>query len=297
MPQTFTGLQERPFELQVWIVITAIGALRTLKAVLQDLANAGSIASLAVDSFILVVFVTVCLSIYRGKIRHVPMAVAIILMVLLTVSFIRLGGVRGTSEYNIMALSILFVLAYRQRSLIWILALYFIFILAASVDLRMQGWMTQYLFKKISTGLDPYFTTLLTLLAFFMYFKYALVRESNRLLELRAKHGQQIGTIRTQHRELEGQQQLLHGINARLKDEINRRTREIVNQNKAIQDFIWLSTESLRMPLQRITTLADDLPEDNFLESQLKEQVAELRLVIHSLREELKQHERSGETQ
>lgn len=297
MPKALTGLQEKPFELQVWIVIIAIGALRTLKSVAQDLVHGVGAAGLAIDSLILITFVAVCLLIYHEKIRQVPLAVALVLLALLTVSFIRLGGVRGTSEYNLMALSILFVMAYDRRSLVMILALYFLAILTASIDLRVEGWMTRHFFNKTSTSLDVYFTTLLTLLAIFLYFKYALARESSRILQLRGTLDGQINTIRRQHRELEGQQRLLHDINARLKDEISRHNREIVTRNKAIQDFIWLSTESLHMPLQRITSIASDLPEDDFLERQLKEQVAGLRLVIHSLREELKQHEKNDETQ
>lgn len=295
MPQALTGLQEKPFELQVWIFITAIGALRAFKAVAQDLAYPGA-ASLTVDSFIFVAFVTVCILIYRERIRHVPVLIAVILLVLLTVSFIRLGGVRGTSEYNLMALSILFVLAYKQRLLTIILAAYFLFILVASIDLRTEGWLSQHLFKKNSTSLDPYFTSLLTLLVFFLFFKNALARESARIVESRTRLGEQVRTIRRQNRELEAQQKLLRDINARLTEEINRHTREIDSQNKAIQDFIWLSTESLHLPLQRIASIVRDLPEDNFIESQLKGQVAELRLVLHSLREELQQHEKGGKS-
>lgn len=297
MPQALTALQEKPFESQVWIVITAIGALRTLKSVIQGLVQGGSILSLAIDALILLIFVAACFLIYHEKIRQVPLVVALLLLVLLTASFVRLGGVGGTSEYNLMALSILFVMAYEGRSLVLILALYFLAILTASIDLHMQGWMTRQFFHKTSTSLDVYFTITLTLLAIFLYFKNALVSESSRILQLRGKLDRRIGTIRNQHRELEGQQHLLHGINSRLKDEITRHSEEIVTKNKAIQDFIWLSTESLHIPLQRITFIARDLPDDDFLESELKKQVAELRLVIHSLREELKQHERDEETQ
>lgn len=297
MPQALTALQEKPFESQVWIVITAIGALRTLKSVIQGLVQGGSILSLAIDALILLIFVAACFLIYHEKIRQVPLVVALLLLVLLTASFVRLGGIGGTSEYNLMALSILFVMAYEGRSLVLILALYFLAILTASIDLHMQGWMTRQFFHKTSTSLDVYFTITLTLLAIFLYFKNALVSESSRILQLRGKLDRRIGTIRNQHRELEGQQRLLHGINSRLKDEITRHSEEIVTKNKAIQDFIWLSTESLHIPLQRITFIARDLPDDDFLESELKKQVAELRLVIHSLREELKQHEGNEETQ
>src|SRR5690606_30984247 len=238
----------------------------------QELLHAASAMTLARDALILVTFATACLLIYHDKIRQVPLVVALLLLVLLTASFVRLGGVGGTSEYNLMALSILFVMAYEGRSLVLILALYFLAILTASIDLHMQGWMTRQFFHKTSTSLDVYFTITLTLLAIFLYFKNALVSESSRILQLRGKLDRRIGTIRNQHRELEGQQRLLHGINSRLKDEITRHSEEIVTKNKAIQDFIWLSTESLHIPLQRITFIARDLPDDDFLESERSEE-------------------------
>jgi glucan phosphoethanolaminetransferase (alkaline phosphatase superfamily) len=291
MPKLLTNIQRKPFEIQVWIVITAIAGLRTLKAVVQDLTGTSNATGLAVDVFILLTFVALFLLIYKEKIRHIPIVVGLILIILLTVSYVQFGGVGGTTEYNIMALGVLLVLAYKKKKLIWILIAYFIIILAATLDLHFNGWLTRNFFKGYSTSLDAYFTTLLALLILILYFKNALVSESKRIIELRTKLGRQIRTIRSQHKELEKQQQLLHEVNNRLEEEIKRHDLHIVNQDKAIQDYIWLSTESLHIPLQRIASSVHGLRENNFLESQLKGQVAELRLVIQSLKEELKQHE------
>lgn len=291
MPKLLTNIQRKPFEIQVWIVITVIAGLRTLKAVVQDLTGTSTATGLAVDVFILLTFVALFLLIYKEKIRHIPMIVGLILIILLTVSYVQFGGVGGTTEYNIMALGVLLVLAYKKKKLIWILISYFIIILTATLDLHFNGWLTRNFFKSYATSLDAYFTTLLTLLVLILYFKNALVSENKRIMELRQKLGRQIRTIRSQHKELEEQQQLLHEVNNRLEEEIKRHNHHIVNQDKAIQDYIWLSTESLHIPLQRIASSVHGLRENNFLENQLKGQVAELRLVIQSLKEELKQHE------
>lgn len=297
MSPFLTSIHRKPFEIQVWIVITVIAGLRTLKAVIQDLTGTLNLAGLAVDVFILLTFITLLLLIYKEKIRHVPMIVGFMLIILLTVSYVHFGGVGGTTEYNIMALGVLLVLAYKKKKLMWILILYFTFILAATLDLHFNGWLTRTFFKSYSTSLDAYFTTILALLMLILYFKNALVSESKRITELRAKLGHQIRTIRSQHKELEEQQQLLHEANNRLEEEIRRHNNHIVNQDRAIKDYIWLSTESLHSPLQRITSSVHGLRGNNFLENQLKDQVAELRLVIHSLKEELKQHESNHKKQ
>jgi hypothetical protein len=295
MPQLLTSIQRKPFEIQVWIVIAVIGGLRTLKAVVQDLVGTPNAAGLGVDVFILLTFIALLLLIYKEKIRYVPTIVGLILIILLTISFVHFGGVGGSTEYNIMALGVVLVLAYNKKKLVWILISYFGFMLAATLDLHFHGWLTRNFFKHYSTSLDAYFTTVVVLVVLILYFKNALVSESNRIIELRTKLSRHIKTIRSQHKELEEQQQLLHAVNTRLSEEIGRHNLHIVNQDKAIKDYIWLSTESLHRPLQRITSSVNGLRENNFLENQLKEQVAELRLVIHSLKEELKQHERNHE--
>jgi len=292
MPSLLNRLQQKSFEMQVWIVITAIASLRTLKAVVQDLTGTPDPAGLAVDVFILLTFIGLSVLIYLEKIRQVPVIVGLVLIILLTISYVQFGGVGGTTEYNIMALGVLLVLAYKKKKLTGILIVYFALVLTANLDLRFNGWLTQNFFKRYATSLDAYFTTILALLVLILYFKNALVNESKRIMELRTELGRQIRTIRRQHEELE-EQHLLHEVNDRLEEEIRKHNHHIINQDKAIEDYIWLSTESLHIPLQRITSSAHGLRENSFLENQLKNQVAELRLVIHSLQQELKQHESS----
>ena len=295
VPSFFKDLQTQPFELQVWFVITAIAGLRTLKSVVQDIVNKVHTTGLVIDVLIFLVFCGLCLLIYFRKIPRIPLIVGVILLILLIFSYIQFGGVLGTTEYNIMALGVLFALAYNRKQLVWMMFPYVVFILVANLDLRFGGWLTKSFFKRFSTSLDNYFTTLLALLAIIIYFKNALVRESNRIMVLREKLGEQIKTIRTQNKELTERQGLLHKVNARLVEEIKNHSDQIVRQNKAMKDYMWLSTESLQMPLKRISSYVTDLPENSILETKLKEQVSELNLVVQNLKNDLTQHENNGE--
>ena len=283
-------LQAKPFELQVWFVVMAIAGLRTLKSVVQGVIGSKiNTTGLIIDLSILLIFCGLALLIYSRKIPRVPLIVGVILLILLIFSYVQFGGVTGTTEYNLMGLGVLFALAYNRKELTVIMSLYFVLILIANLDLRFDGWLTRSFYKGLSTSLDNYLTTLLTLLLIIIYFKRALTRESNRITELRKKLSEQMKTIVRQKRELEVKKQFLHKVNARLEEEIRNHSDQIVRQNSAMKDYIWLSTESLQMPLKRISTRVSDLRENSILETILKEQVDELNVVVKNLTHELTQ--------
>lgn len=295
MPKFLQTLQSKNFELQVWFVTTAVAGLRTLKAVIQDLISFSNPGGLLIDILILATFSAVCILIFIGKISKVPLFVGLILLVQVLFSYVQLGGLQGSTEYNLMGLGFLFVLVYKGRELVWLLIVYFILIAMVNLDAYLNGWLTSSLFNHTSTKLDNYFTTILTMLVLVVYFKNALIKESRRITELRTQLGRQLAKIRSQHRELEVQQRELHDANARLEQELGRHTRDILRQNKAIEDYIQLSTDSMHKPLNSITSEISALSDNSFLEKQLKIEVAELHTVINTITDELKHRKmRSG---
>jgi len=288
----FRDLQNKPFELQVWFVVMTIAGLRTLKSVVQDVTGSKiNTTGLIIDLSILLIFCVLAVLIYYKKIPRVPLIVGVILLTLLIFSYVQFGGVLGTTEYNLMGLGVLFALAYNRKELAFIMVLYLVMIVVANLDLRFNGWLTRSFFRGNSTSLDNYLTTLLTVLLIIIYFKKALIMESKRIIELRTKLSEQRKTIVRQKRDLEEKKQFLHKVNARLEEEIRNHSDQIVRQNNAMKDYIWLSTESLQMPLKRISASVTDLAENSILETILKEQVGELNVVVENLKRELTQHQ------
>lgn len=271
-----------------------IGGVRTLKAVIQDVISISDTAILAIDISILTIFIIFGVLIYLEKIRRFPLVVGVLLVVLLIFSYVQFGGVRGASEYNLMALGVLLALAYRERELVWVLGFYLGLILIANFDLYFNGWLTRNFFKEFSVSHDNYITTWVTVLLMVLYFKNTLAIESNRMLESRLLLNDQASLIQRQHDELTDQQQQLSEVNKGLEGEIRKHTDHIVKQNKVIEDYIWLATESLDAPLKNICKQLDGLRENNFLEVQLKDQVAQLRMVIYNLKNELHQNGTDG---
>ena len=73
-----------------------------------------------------------------------------------------------------------------------------------------------------------------------------------------------------QKRQLEEKKQFLHTVNARLEEEIRNHSDQISRQNRAMKDYIWLSTESHQIPLRRMSESVTDLSENGILEKKTK---------------------------
>jgi hypothetical protein len=286
-----TELQDKPFELQVWFLMTFIASLRTLKAVIQNVLNSTSVAGYAIDSLIFLTLAGLCYAIYAGKIQRVPIIAGIVLLTLVTLSYIRLGGVQGSTEYNLMGLGVILALGYRNRNVVIMIAIFFAVTLLVNLDLSMEGKISQVLLKTISTSLDSYFTTLVTLLIMILYFKSLLLSETDRIRQLRGKLSAHLKTIKNQRGELEDQQQLLREANNILEVDIRKHTSHIMVQNRIIEDYVFLSTQSIRIPLQRIKASMSVLRDENVLEYKLKHEISALEAVIFNLEKDIKVHE------
>lgn len=133
-------LEQKPFELSTWAILTAIGCLRILKDILQDVfLSQDASTNLLIDVPLLLVFLLLLLLIIRGRFKSVPLWVGIVLLLLTTWSYIRLGGVEGSSEYNFMALPVMFSLCYRGRDLAIVVFALFLFIVIANTDQMQQS--------------------------------------------------------------------------------------------------------------------------------------------------------------
>ncbi|HEY8512799.1 MAG TPA: hypothetical protein VIL31_12655 [Cyclobacteriaceae bacterium] len=284
------SLRLKDFELQIWCVTMVIAAARTLKAVIQDLTGPIYVPILIIDLLILCTFCVLGALIYFNKINRMPLAAGPVLLGLLTFSYVQFDGIFGTTEYNLMGLGVLFVLVYDHQTLRWLMVLYLLAILGANYYVRTDGSLGVAPEGAASVSLDNFFTTLIAILILILYFKDALVRESGRILQLRKELGKKVDIITLQHQELERRKRQLHEANANLQAQIHEHTQQIVRQNKAIEDYMRLSSESLGEPLRSIMAETGSLRDDSFLERQLKQEVSELHVIVRNLREDIKRH-------
>lgn len=272
----------RSVELQIWLVIAFIAGLRTSKEIIQDLFS-GVTQMLIPHVIILVLAVAIVLLIWRNRITRVSWWAGVVLLLLLLLAYVRFGGVEGSSENNLMCLAVLFTLGYSGREQFFLFGAFFIFLILLSLDFYLDGPISVSAFVIYTTGLNNYFSTLVTLVLLIGYFKYLLLRDTSELRAMRYELKTLNRDVKTINNELKSQQALFQSLNSELSTEIEKNVHQIVIRNQAIEDYIVLSGKSLQRPLVELTLHARELQGEDFLESRLRIQINELDSVIQRL--------------
>ena len=280
-------LNELNFEQQIWLIVVLFTSLRTLKAVIQDLINDASSVTLTVDISILILLTLVLTLILSRKIRNVPSIVGIILTALVMFSYVQFGGIKGATEYNVMGLAVILTLGYAGRKLLIVLGTYTLLSVYCSVDIYTTGPLYQLLFKKYSVYPDNFITTLISLVIIVLYFKTLLVSENRRIWTVREKLNAQNKVIRQKNSELETQQELMEQSINELDREINKHTNHLVSQDKALEEYMTLSSLRMHPPIMRIKEQNQELRESGVLVNLLKTEIKNLDKVITELNEKL----------
>ena len=278
-----TRFIEKPFELQVWLIITILAGLRTLKAVVQDILSESHNITLLVDVSILTLIFLVFYLIISDRVRTVSVFIGILLTLLIMISYVQFGGIRGASEYNLLGMAVILSMGYSGKRLFTALIIFLLLTVYSTIDLYFSGPLANLFFKSNTTSLDNYFSTTITLVILMLYFKNLLVSESRRIREAREQLSQQNKLIRKKNEELEKQQPILQLAIEELDIEIGKHTRQIVSQDKALEEYIILSTQLIRTPFESIKKNQDELDGSENLLGLLKNQIEELDKVILDL--------------
>ena len=278
------SLEQKPFELSAWAILTGLGCIRMLKDILHDLFVSGeSLTNLYIDVPLLVAFLLLLLWILRGKLKAVPLWLGYILLLLTTWSFIRLGGVAGSSEYNFMALAVMFTLCYRGRDLIIIILSLFLVIIFAHLDEMQNGRITTLLFKTKTDSYDSFYTSVASIGVVLLYFKDMLKVETSQMRHVRELLGRQRSLILKQHEDLLQQQSILFEATKRLHRDVQVYDDDIRGQDEALNNYIYLSTQNLRLSMSRMKSVPATFSNAKGLDNNLKEQIDELNLVVANL--------------
>ncbi|MEJ1237171.1 hypothetical protein WBG78_03520 [Chryseolinea sp. T2] len=276
--------EEKPFEINAWAIITSIGCARMLKDIIQDLfLKQHSPTNLLIDVPVLAVFIMLLVFILRGQIKTVPLWVGFVLLIFAAWSFIRLGGVEGSSEYNFMALGVAFALCYRGKELVIILSSLFVVIVFINLDQMVQGRITTSLFRAATHSYDSYFTSMFAICVVLLIFKGMLKRETRKVRQARELIAAQHALIRRQHEELRRHRMVLVEATRRLHEDVQGYDDDIRGQDEALNNYIYLSTQNLRLSMSRMKSAPGALLNSRGLTDNLKDQIDELNLVVANL--------------
>jgi signal transduction histidine kinase len=95
--------------------------------------------------------------------------------------------------------------------------------------------------------------------------------------------------LKEQKAEIEAQSEEIHSINNNLEATIKKRTQELENKNKALEEYAFITAHKLRAPLASILGLVSLInrvklpPEDQILVTHLNDSAKKLDDVVHSV--------------
>lgn len=283
--------EERSFEMSGLALLSALAGLRILKDILQDIFGKNQTdLTLLIDIPLLIVFILLFILAITAKVKTVPLAIGFLLVVLTTWSYITLGGVEGTSEYNFMGLAVMITLCYRKRRLIIVLTAMFAAIAMVNIA-QLMHWPIGFPGRRMTSSHDSFFSTLITVGIALLYFKLLLKVETSKISYVRELLRSHWTQIRRRRDELFQQQALLLEVTRRLHDDVHSYDDDIREQNESIRDYVYLSTQNLRLSLSQMTAVPGTLSVETHLADRLNEQLLELNGVVDNLITEL---EKSG---
>ena len=96
------------------------------------------------------------------------------------------------------------------------------------LDIHNEGILSQLLFIHFSSSHDDFIFTSLALMSVMIFFKWALVKENDRLKRLRKLVKKHFRAIQNQNKGLLRQKKELEKLNLKLEKEIRHHTRHIV---------------------------------------------------------------------
>lgn len=285
-----SAFENRPAEVQVVLLICALGTLRIVIALIVDfLRPQWSIAELVTDFSILLVFISLLFLVYRKvsfKEAHPIFGVFIIL--LLGINFLQFGGVEGTNCFNYYSGIYVVVMLYAGRTLYSLIfvQLGFLAILVYLVFIKHPFYQSLLIGIDKETSVEFIFS-LTAIAVFTFYLKRITLYEIEKSESKSSELNQKVRESKKINRQLVLQSEELKKAQEALKKEVNQRVAALEIRKAAIEQYIHHNTTTLKDPMQQLSTAIDELKEDSQLCTLLRLSHIELTSVIQSINKAL----------
>jgi hypothetical protein len=274
-------LRSKPYETQVIILISALATLRVVVALAFDLIGTPRLTELLTDLGLFVLFAGLwVVSVRNTNVKSVHPLFGFCIILLLALNFIEFGGIHGFSRFNYYDGIFLIILLYNRWKLALLLTFQLLLLVVITMSTHLNAdWIQIFTVYKSQESIDFFFSLIaLGLLTF--YLKIITENEINRFESFNVRLREKVRELRSTNIELARQEHTLRGVQENLKNEINRRTFSLEEQQKSIEAFTHMNTKVLRNPIADLNDALLKLPEDQKYGSLLSQSNQELQKVF-----------------
>jgi len=241
------------FERGVLRFISLIGAFRLFYALYVDFSFDSPMFFWLMDSAILAVFLSAFIfTFYVNNLRILSVPFSIILLVLVSISWVNTGGLTGKSEYNLLSMIFLMAMIHTRGTLL----IFVSFVLLSQVLLTMVWEFNHSFFSSFeiftTTGLMNYALVVVLVTGALAYLRFRFDQESLHLTSRKNQLQLGIEEIALENGKLEKQKKELNQTNALLESKILQRTKELSLSNDALTQYLNVSTHEIE-PLVKST--------------------------------------------
>lgn len=279
------------FELEVWFVASTIAFLRGSAGIILSISSRDVYGiELLVDVLLTLGFAAAAFSIAFKRVSRIHPAILISLTILLAINFLQFGGVAGSTEYNLLGLGVFIVLACDKKSIKYVLPTYVLLSLTVLLDGYFEGVLTQVLFLEKLQGTEDFYYTSAAIVVLILFYKYALIRESNRLISAKEDLATQLANVKQKWEKLSVQNDEIKASTKEINDEFVHQTKVLVNHNDSIADFAWNASDQIKPKLESLLAEVNEIDGHNILKKIIKDSAKDLQQVTEEISEQLKNY-------